>query len=79
MTDLDRLAAALEHIANWRTKGPLYAGDAMAMMIYARRALDSLPRDPASRYGELLAQRDRLIAAGADPADLLVPEPPEAA
>lgn len=30
----------------------------------------------ASEYGRLLAERDRLIADGADPAELLVPVPP---
>lgn len=34
-------------------------------------------RDPASELGSLLAERDRLIAAGADPAELELPLPPE--
>jgi hypothetical protein len=30
----------------------------------------------SGEYGRLLAERDRLIGQGADPADLLIPEPP---
>ena len=39
---------------------------------YARLAAE--PSDLPSRYGALLAERDRLIADGVDPADLDVPE-----
>ena len=33
--------------------------------------------DNASEYGRLLAQRDRLIGEGVDPAELLVPMRPD--
>lgn len=35
-------------------------------------------RDVGSEYGRLLAERDRLIADGADPSDLEMPLPPPA-
>jgi hypothetical protein len=37
---------------------------------------DPLSPDTGSEYGRLLAERDRLIAAGVDPAELLVPDRP---
>lgn len=36
------------------------------------------PTDRGSEYGRLLAQRDRLVSQGVDPAELLVPHPPGA-
>ena len=38
--------------------------------------LRSAVTDHASEYGRLLAWRDRLIAAGADPEDLEMPDAP---
>lgn len=42
----------------------------------AKVSHDDPPSDLPSEHGRLLAERDRLIAAGADPDDLLVPERP---
>lgn len=39
-------------------------------------ALGPRPMDLGSEYGRLMAERDRLIGGGVDPAELDVPEPP---
>lgn len=49
--------------------------DAMARL-YAAEAPERPAPDLPSEYGRLLAERDRLIAAGHDPADLELPERP---
>jgi hypothetical protein len=38
---------------------------------------DTGEADTASEYGRLLAERDRLIASGVDPADLQIPDRPD--
>ena len=42
-----------------------------------RPAATARPSEHASEYGRLLAERDRLVAAGADPDELLVPDLPD--
>ena len=52
--------------------------DDLAEFLWAR-GLRAVPfEDDASEYGRLLAERDRLIASGVDPADLEMPLPPAA-
>lgn len=50
--------------------------DAGARHPKVRTCIHEEEPDSGSEYGRLLAERDRLIADGIDPADLVVPEVP---